>query len=116
MDASLVASREYISSSSWRQERTTSDSTVVSTAVMVLVIAGVVAEDVWFEELCRATRWMCLQIIAAMSESGQVQEYVWTQILQILHRSEHLREHSGSSRVTVYTAIGLNIPLIVSRT
>ena len=45
MDASLVASREYISSSSWRQEKTTSDSTIVSTAVMVLVIAELVAKD-----------------------------------------------------------------------
>ena len=102
MYASLVASWEYISSSSWRQERTASESTVVSTAVMVLVIAGLVAEDVWFEELCRATRW---QIVAVMSESRQVQEDIWTQILQILHRSEHLSEHSGSSRVTVYTAL-----------
>ena len=52
---------------------------VLMAAVGVVIMAGVTAKGVLSGELSSATmptRWICLQIVAVISESGQVQEYV----------------------------------------
>ncbi len=62
---------------------------------------------------CRnlSTRCICLQIVWWMSESGQLQEYSWTQISQSGQRNEQFVGHSATSCATWYWDFPVEVTL-----